>query len=138
MQRKELSEGESAAMRLALEERKRVQLEAQSKRNIEEEDRAMAKKAADEEADFFLRCEKDDSYARSLQDEQYAEQCQEYEEQQALMLRKRDLVSTAADKKVWELIINSCHCIDQILNDYYRLVSCRYQRHNYPISLFLS
>lgn len=96
----EISKGEAAAMRLALDERKRIQQEIQMRRATEEKDAAMAKSAHDEEEDFLLRCDKDDNYARELHDEEYALQVQLQEEHQASVLRKRGEIDSAADEKV--------------------------------------
>jgi hypothetical protein len=100
MRKKELSQGEAAAMRLALEERKRLQLEAQTKRENMENDSKMAKDAVDEETEYLLRCDRDDLYAKQLQDEQYAEALQKNELDEDLMARVRRRDASAADEKI--------------------------------------
>lgn len=100
MRKKELTQGEAAAMRLALEERKRLHQDAESKRENMEKDSKMAKDAVDEETEYLLRCDRDDLYARQLQDEQYAEQIQKYELDQDQMTRNRRKDDASADEKV--------------------------------------
>ena len=100
MRRSELTEGQATAMRYALEERRRVQLESQTRQEREAKDSQFARRTHDEEADFLAQCERDDEYARQLYDEQYAEQMQENEEKEAFLLKKRIEIDSAADEKV--------------------------------------
>jgi hypothetical protein len=100
MRKKELSQGEAVAMRIALEERKRLQLEAQAKRENMENDSKMAKDAVDEETEYLLRCDRDDLYAKQLQDEQYAEALQKNEHDEDIMAMVRRREASDADEKI--------------------------------------
>jgi hypothetical protein len=89
---RELCEGEAAALRLAMEERKRVQAAAEAKREIEERDSRVAKEVYDEEkkyADIQSLCEKDDDVARQLYDEELAKHIQDIEEVHARNEKKK-------------------------------------------------
>lgn len=103
MRKSELSEGQATAMRCALEERKRMLLETQIRMDTEAKDAQFARCAHDEEADFLAKCGRDDEYARQLYDEQCAELLQENEEKEALLLKERLDIDSAADEKVREI-----------------------------------
>ena len=103
MRKSELSEGQATAMRCALEERKRMLLETQIRMDTEAKDAQFARCAHDEEADFLAKCSRDDEYARQLYDEQCAELLQENEEKEALLLKERIDIDSAADEKVREI-----------------------------------
>jgi hypothetical protein len=93
----ELSKGEAAAMKLALDERKAMQQNIQNRREIEEKDAAMAKRTYDEEVEIVNNCGADDKYARTLNDEEYAVR----EAERAVVLNKKRLEEdSAADAKV--------------------------------------
>ena len=93
-------EGETAAMRLAVEERKRVQSEAVAKKQMEEKDSYMAKQAYDEEKHMIDQCEQDDALARELYDADIAEQLQKAEELRAQAEKKRYDELASADEKL--------------------------------------
>ena len=93
-------EGETAAMRLAVEERKRVQSEAIAKKQMEEKDSYMAKQAYDEEKHMIDQCEQDDALARELYDADIAEQLQKAEELRAQAEKKRYDELASADEKL--------------------------------------
>jgi hypothetical protein len=97
---REQVEGETAAMKLAVEERRRVQLEAQSKRELEEKDCYMAKHVYDQEKQVLDLCERDDALARELYDAEVAEELQKAEDLRAKLERKRAADLTTADEKV--------------------------------------
>ena len=100
MRKSELTEGQATAMRCALEERRRMLLETQIRMDTEAKDAQFARCAHDEEADFLAKCGRDDEYARQLYDEQCAELLQENEEKEALLLKERLDIDSAADEKV--------------------------------------
>lgn len=93
----ELSKGEAMAMKLALDERKEMQLLIQNRREIEEKDAAMAKRTYDEEVEIVANCGCDDKYARTLNDEEYAER---EAEREIALDKKRLEEDSAADAKV--------------------------------------
>ena len=97
---REEHEGETAAMRLAVEERKRVQIEAEAKKQMEEKDSYMAKQAYDEEKHMMDQCEQDDALARELYDADIAEQLQKAEEIRAQAEKKRCNELASADEKL--------------------------------------
>ena len=103
MRKSELTEGQATAMRCALEERRRMLLETQIRMETEAKDAQFARCAHDEEADFLAKCGRDDEYARQLYDEQCAELLQENEEKEALLLKERLDIDSAADEKVREI-----------------------------------
>lgn len=103
MRKSELTEGQATAMRCALEERRRMLLETQIRMDTEAKDAQFARCAHDEEADFLAKCGRDDEYARQLYDEQCAELLQENEEKEALLLKERLDIDSAADEKVREI-----------------------------------
>ena len=93
----ELSKGEAAAMKLALDERKAMQQNIQNRREIEEKDAAMAKRTYDEEVEIVNNCGADDKYARTLNDEEYAVR---EAEREVVLSKKRLEEDSAADAKV--------------------------------------
>ena len=103
--RSELTQGQATAIRCALEERKRIQLESLARCEVEAKDAAFARSAHEEEAAFLAKCSRDDDFARQLHDEQYAEQMQEYEEKEALLLKEQLDLDSAADEKVRHQIL---------------------------------
>ena len=78
-------------------------LETQIRMDTEAKDAQFARCAHDEEADFLAKCGRDDEYARQLYDEQCAELLQENEEKEALLLKERLDIDSAADEKVREI-----------------------------------
>lgn len=97
---REQFEGEAAAMKLAVEERRRVQLEAQSKKESEEKDCYLAKHVYDQEKQVLDLCDRDDALARELHDADVAEELQKVEEFHAKMERKRAADLATADEEV--------------------------------------
>ena len=97
----DLSKGEAAAMKLALDERKAMQQEKEYRRDLEDKDAAMAKRTYDEEVEIVANCGGDDKYARRLSDEDIAER---ESERNAALYKKRQEVDTAADAKVSKMI----------------------------------
>jgi hypothetical protein len=93
----ELTKGEAAAMKLALDERKAMQLNIQHRREIEEKDAAMAKRTYDEEVEIVANCGADDKYARALNDQEYTER---EAEREVALNKKRLEEDSAADAKV--------------------------------------
>ena len=109
---REQHEGETAAMKLAVEERRRVQLEAQSKKELEEKDCYLAKHVYDQEKHVLDLCERDDALAREMYDAEVAEQLQKAEELRAKMERKRAAELATADEMVSHLVtLSPCHHI---------------------------
>ena len=93
----EISAGESEALKVAIEERRRVQAEAEEKKQLERKDSEMAKKVvlddAEEEHAFKQLLSKDDEAAKKLhdelQDELLAEELMKKEEEDFLALQKK-------------------------------------------------
>lgn len=101
-----LKNGESEALKLAIEERRRVQAEAAARREMESKDCEFAKKVvmddAEEEHNFKEVCAKDEEAAerlhRELQDELLAEELMKKEEQEflAAQMKKQDMIDQDA------------------------------------------
>ena len=103
-----LKSGESEALKLAIEERRRVQAEAAARREMENKDCEFAKKVvlndAEEEHNIKEACSKDDEAAerlhRELQDELLAEELMKKEEQEFLELQKKKQEMIEQDAKM--------------------------------------
>lgn len=101
----EVSKGESEALNVAIEERRRVQQEAQSKKEREASDVEMAKRTVlddvEHDHDFKKLCEQDDEVAKKvhqqIQDELLAEELAEKEKN---AFEKRQIASRAAESKL--------------------------------------
>lgn len=110
MKKAQIKSGEAEALKIALEERKKMKLEAQAKKELEEKDCSYAKQTvlADVENDYQHRelCAKDDDYARNfynmLQDELYAEEVAKREDDEIKLknlLREEEDVKFAQEQQ---------------------------------------
>jgi hypothetical protein len=105
MKKSQIKSGEDEALKIALEERRKIKSEAQAKKDIEEKDCSYAKQVVliDVESDHQHRelCAKDDDYARNvynmLQDEIYAEDLAKKEEDE---IKLNNLLREEEDMKV--------------------------------------
>ena len=105
-----LKSGESAALKVAIEERRRVQAEAASRRELESKDSEFAKQIVlddvEEEHAFKEACSKDDEAAaklhRELQDELLAEELMKKEEREFLEMQKKKQAMIDQDAKLAE------------------------------------
>ena len=99
----EISHGESTALSVAIEERRRTVAEAERRRKVEEEDAKRAANLVEEEQQLNKLIEQDDEYAKryheTMQDELVAEELARQEEERAERERLRLAAIAEADAK---------------------------------------
>jgi len=104
----EISAGEAEALKVAIEERRRIQAEADAKKHMECKDSEMAKQVviddAEEEHAFKELLSKDDEAAKKLhdqlQDELLAEELMKKEEAEFMVLQKKKQALIDKDAKI--------------------------------------
>lgn len=108
----EISHGESTALSVAIEERRRTVAEAERRRKVEEEDAKRAANLVEEEQQLNKLIEQDDEYAKryheTLQDELVAEELARQEEERAERERARLASIAEADAK---------HAADEVMRE---------------------
>ena len=107
MKKKMLRDGESAALKVAMEERTKIREQAQAKTAGEVRDREFARKVIlkdiDAECESKAACENDENVAKEvyakLQDEMYAERLHNEEEEKYAMEVTKKMLMVEADEK---------------------------------------